>query len=264
MAGSETCRGCVYRSVNVTGRSCCDYLLMTGKSRIVQGYTKGVKPGHRCPAYATQDTQLAEKMARDKARKARIAVDSEQIRQAKRQLQRQHAADARAAFQRKLEARQAKMLELYQAGKKDDEIAQAVGCATRTVQKWRCARHLQSNAQKTGARIDDLSEKLAYLYDSGCNDYEIARALSCSRSAVQKWRKTTNRPANLKPKTKGERKKLNWKGAYELYQKGWNDVQIAENIGCSPRSVCSWRQANNLQPNLRKVTRESTKGFTKA
>lgn len=252
---AKTCRGCIYRSTQIAGGSCCDYLLLTGKSRIVQGYTKGVQPGHRCPAYETQTAKLAEK----KAKKKVLSIEQERLRLAQREIQRKRAADLRAAQQRQIEERNGKMLELYQAGKLDGEIGKAVGYSARTVAKWRQRRHLPSHASPKNI-VSENEGKMIYLYDAGYSDGAIARVIGCSASVPQKWRKQTNRPANRPVRQAGSQSQLTRAkpnvlddaATRELYRQGWNDRQIAEHFGCAQRTVCRWRHINNLPVNERR------------
>lgn len=200
---SKTCRGCAYRA-----RDCCEYLAMTGKSRVALGYTKGVKPGMRCGAYTTvaayrESKAAKEREAREKERKAafeqeRKRKEYERLKKAERAKMRRSIAEnrknAREALQRERDERLAKITQLYNSGMTDAAIAREIGVHPNTITKWRTARNLPSNLKRTD--LEPLKEQMACLYAQGLSDKKIAKALGCSSTSVLRWRQNTNRPAN--------------------------------------------------------------------
>lgn len=90
-----------------------------------------------------------------------------------------------------------KVLEMYQAGATDQEIADATGWSRRTVSKWRQSGGLPGNRKHNP--IKDREAEVARLYDQGCSDNKIARTIGCSAKAVWDWRQRTGRKANHKP-----------------------------------------------------------------
>lgn len=57
----------------------------------------------------------------------------------------------------------------------------------------------QREKQKPGPQsLLDGNERAERMYEEGWTDIEIATAMNCSKSTVQKWRKRTGRPSNGK------------------------------------------------------------------
>ena len=53
-------------------------------------------------------------------------------------------------------------------------------------------------------------------------------------------------------KTRAPRTKPDWEAAMALYKRGLNDVEIAEQIGCSKYTVYEWRKRTGLHANCGK------------
>lgn len=241
---NKTCRGCSYLGGTRDGtNNCCEYMAITGKSRIVLGLTDGVKPGMRCKAYTTA------KIAGKQEKKRPQVVRKKETERIKAERAERRAAQIRAQEQERLhrqqekEHRQSLMLEFYLAGKSDAEIASEVGLAKKTIEVWRHRNKLQSNYKSPVN-----PEALAHYYALGYSDPQIARTTGCSKSAVQKWRYRTNRPANV-PYTRAKSSSLEGTNVLELYRSGMNDQMIANQLGCSPRTICRWRELNELPKN---------------
>lgn len=90
----------------------------------------------------------------------------------------------------------ARLTELWELGLSDREIAQDLGCASRTVRKIRKQEDLPVNDQRL------LSPRMAAErrrhYDAGLSDAEIARIQGVTPESICIWRKRYSLPANRK------------------------------------------------------------------
>ena len=87
-----------------------------------------------------------------------------------------------------------KVLEMYQAGATDGEIADATGWSKRTVCKWRQGNGLPGN--RKGVSLTQREAEVIRLYEQGLSDRDIARSIGCGQVAVCRWRQRTGRKAN--------------------------------------------------------------------
>ena len=60
---------------------------------------------------------------------------------------------------------------------------------------------------------------------------------------------TGSRPKRKRKSGSGAKPKYDWEKARQLYDQGWNDGQISREIGCTPHTVCGWRQKEGLPAN---------------
>lgn len=135
------------------------------------------------------------------------------------------------------------MERLYAEGAPDREIAEAMGCGKSTVWKWRQFRGLPPNlAPPTEPKFDRVA--MMALYRKGYGDKMIARMMGCTHTTVFRWREKNNLPPvtmHIWQSTSLLAAKMR-----ELYDKGLNDRQIAEAVGCGITSVQRWRGAEGL------------------
>lgn len=105
----------------------------------------------------------------------------------------------------------------------------------------------------------DLARKM---YDTGCNDGEIARKLGCVSSTVRTWRIQNNLPAHAT--VGGSQKRFDWSLARELYDKGYDDEVISGAIGCARVTVEKWRIRRGLPSNAAEKRGRKTLDWDKA
>lgn len=177
----KSCKGCRYRShLGILGRGCA-YLLYTGRSRLGQMTPEQRKAGE-CPV--RMEGILPVRIVRPKVH----AYDIDKI------------PSNGPAKMRKMLYDSDQMLTLYDQGKSDGEIAEAVGCAKDTVQKWRRRKCLTPNVNPPRRPID--YEMVRRLYMAGLTDREIAETLGCGRNSIYEWRAGNLLPFNRKRKEK--------------------------------------------------------------
>lgn len=112
-----------------------------------------------------------------------------------------------------------------------------------------CPRY-EPKGSKPKKEETDWRSKALRLYQNGATDGEIAETLGVTRNRVQKWRyNTIKKPPNKAPK--GPKAQVDYKKMSELYRAGWNDIQIAAELGCCQVLVFRWRLKNSLPPNRR-------------
>lgn len=84
-------------------------------------------------------------------------------------------------------------MELYKAGKTDEEIAEIEKIKPKTIQAWRQRRYLPTNVK----RDETFDKKRAYqLWNDGLRDKEIGKILGCSDQVIQNWRLDEDMGAN--------------------------------------------------------------------
>ena len=92
-----------------------------------------------------------------------------------------------------------RMLELYNKGLSDGEIAKDVGCTPSAVRCWRRREGHPANVNQRPVRskYDRLTFRL--LYDQGLSDGQIARKLGCGTTTVATWRNKAGLKPNYEP-----------------------------------------------------------------
>ena len=144
------------------------------------------------------------------------------------------------------------LLELYQKGMTDGEIAREIGSVKSTIYKWRHRNELPPNGkpQDGGSKYD--YKKFRELWDRGLSDTKIAEACGCAASTVSRWRMLYG----LKTRgVSGSAPRLDRGRIRELYDRGWSDEKIAREMGCNSSTVGKWRARNDLPANGRKEMR---------
>jgi len=94
------------------------------------------------------------------------------------------------------------------------------------------------------------------LYNEGLNDREIAYKLNLSKSAIFRWRKVNNLPANV---NKGNLSIREVEKRIELINKGLGDKEIADILGINPKTFTNWRCNRGIRGNKKYETIKLTK-----
>ena len=155
----------------------CNYMMITGKSKIAQLSAEERKRGD-CHLY-------------DPAPVAEAPPETVRAKDHKYGYE-----AAKAAVKPRAESeRSRRMRELYEQGLNDCEIAEAMGITSASVWWWRSHRGLVSHRV---LQSKDLAERIRALYDRGLNDVEIACSAGCMRKTVMTWRAKNGLPNNLR------------------------------------------------------------------
>lgn len=108
------------------------------------------------------------------------------------------------------------------------------------------ARKANIGAEEVREALGINTSYVKQLCEAGHSRSEIQELTGSDYTWVDRRLKELNeRPAD-------KRFKVNWELAPELYNKGWNDSDIARKLRCSPSAVRNWRDRNNLPSNWRK------------
>lgn len=147
-------------------------------------------------------------------------------------------------------------LELYRQGLNDSAIAELEGVSQSAVSAWRRRLGLPPNKKKR-----TLKDKRHELYIKGLTDQEIADILGVTKNAITIWRYRHRLPNNnpkfkncqipSKKETQLYRGEIDEEQFLELYQKGYNDRQIGEELGIPAPVISNWRRRKGL-PTLQK------------
>lgn len=83
---------------------------------------------------------------------------------------------------------------LYDAGKSDREIAEAVGVGRRTIANWRQGQDLPCKSSRAAqAKPGDIirqSSKIKAMVQQGLDDRQIAKRIACNRNTILDFRQT--------------------------------------------------------------------------
>jgi hypothetical protein len=117
--------------------------------------------------------------------------------------------------------------------------------------------------------FDFLHEELICLYNIGLNDrymsMKIRRKFPEINFGVNKilmWRKINNLPAN---KTFGNVCKIDERAEkrfLDLYNQGFNDLEVGIILGVNPNKISDWRTRNNLKANIKRLRKTDYNGET--
>jgi DNA-binding CsgD family transcriptional regulator len=88
---------------------------------------------------------------------------------------------------------QIKLQNLYDSGKTDEEMAEAMGISRQSVQEWRHRNYLKTNNVLRTVIDEDLAFQL---WSEGKVDKEIAETLNVGNAIVQRWRNERDLPSN--------------------------------------------------------------------
>lgn len=173
-ASKERCRKCLYRNY---GESCCDYLAITGKPRIL--VSPGV--GEDCTEFRPMNGTVVRKTASMTIRPNAGERPREQLLRRSQQLYRQ-------------------MKTMYEEGMSDRAIAAELRCSASAVKRWRVREglHVNNRGSIPNKEIARRLELTRGLWAAGRTDAEIARAVGVSKRTVGKWRKDMGLAAHQK------------------------------------------------------------------
>lgn len=182
--GRKPCRrACKYRGEICRGGG-CDYLLMTGKSRLKAVYDLlgvdrlSAEQLQKEPLLRPENCPLYEKRKRGQAKKKQrpIALPGSRIRATKQP----RKAHNKGVFCFDVVV----ALRLYQQGLNDNQIAAEVGATRSNVYWWRKVNGLPSKWEP--ARMP--GDMIRQLFAEGKTNEEIASAIGKSTKAVKNWR----------------------------------------------------------------------------
>lgn len=92
------------------------------------------------------------------------------------------------------------------------------------------------------------------LYMEGLEDTEIAKEEGVARSTVTMWRNRNNLKPNLAVHPSD--KLIASSNIMELFNKGLSDIELSDAIGVSTGKVKQWRESENLESNMVRISRE--------
>jgi predicted transcriptional regulator len=78
------------------------------------------------------------------------------------------------------------------------------------------------------------------MHRNGATSYAIAKAFDVTESAVKAWKWRVGLMQHS-AETRAKYSKFR-----ELYDLGWNDIEIAEETGVNRKTICDWRKMNKL------------------
>jgi len=116
------------------------------------------------------------------------------------------------------EEEERRRMKLYRAGLSDHEMARRLGVHHSTIRFWRGRRGLPPNFKRGGPIPREEEERRLKLYRMGLSDYEIAKAVGVTPSAISNWRHRRGLPAyNPSPRARSEIKEEYLIKAINLY-----------------------------------------------
>lgn len=252
----------------------CNYMLVTGKSRIAQ-LPPDLRDPARCPLYdpggnvkpkpvfnvrpprprvprewEAKALELYKSGHNDIQIADMLGIKSHNVADFRR---RRGLPRVKQTFHR-FTFNQDKAMELYRSGRSDKEIGDAVCVSRSTIGKWRQDRGLEANTNIYIPQTKIDWSQAQQLYEQGHTDKEIADALGCCPQYVGKWRSRRGLPVHAAVRPSFVQR-IDWDSAYSMYAKGLTDKQIAAELGCSDRSVHHWRKKNCL-PSKHKIIKK--------
>ena len=115
-------------------------------------------------------------------------------------------------------------------------------------------RKLYERQEISMNRIDH--DKAIEMHADGASDRTIANEFGVTPVAVRSWRERNNLDANHasggRQEGSGREPTVDYGRAMVLHGRGWNDQEIAEDIGCDVRTIRDWRKREGLPSNFRK------------
>lgn len=139
-----------------------------------------------------------------------------------------------------------KLIELYNQGLNDHEIAKVFNVTRASVQHRRKDFGLKSKyGEMQKEMIAQRNQKIKELHSKGLNNREITEELHIDRTTVSDVIKAFG----LKSNAKRGIKRISKNTVKALYGQGLNDREIASNLGCSSAAVCKIRHMLRLKSN---------------
>lgn len=146
-----------------------------------------------------------------------------------------------------------KIFDLYKAEKTDQEIAKITKVSLAAIKKIRKKHGLEDwKSIKLKERLD----KIIYYHKQGLNDVEIAKNMGVGKQIVVSGRNKLGLISNVtqgRPKKDFEQEEK----ARKLYDKGYNDSQIARKLNVPLATVYRWRTKERLPSNFGKKPRKN-------
>lgn len=138
---------------------------------------------------------------------------------------------------------------LYDDGLDDISIGAMVGRTKSAIAKWRYRNNLPTNKQRVMDDPDDQAE-FNRLYRQGETDRAIAVKLGVSNMMVGIHRQSLGLPSNFRriPPLGGEEGQCRFR---ELYNQGYNDKEIAAELGFTAPVIGAYRNKQGLPPHGR-------------
>ena len=127
-------------------------------------------------------------------------------------------------------------------------IAESLGVSEAYIQRYRRRNGLKAPQEY----LHEWKEReFRRLHEAGMNDCEIAQELGITYYVVNEWRNNAGLESNWDIKKREYRSKVQKMEPkiQELYNQGKYDYEIAQIIGCSNRTVMSWRRKKGLPSN---------------
>ena len=138
--------------------------------------------------------------------------------------------------------RRKKLRELYDRGLNDREIAAATGISEKTAAKFRMENGLPPHPRERKHCFD--TKQAREFWEQGMTDPEIAQALGVRKATIWHWRSRAGLTcADYRKRPKG----TDWEETgRRMLENGATDREIAEAVGRSVATVCSWRKRRGL------------------
>ena len=142
------------------------------------------------------------------------------------------------------------LIELYEQGLNDSEIAVKLG-ATRTLVR---TRRVRLGLKAHGRKLLFTDQQLIELNENGLTDREIAEKLGANKYTVGYHRRRLGLKGHDNPQG-GIRRLFTDQQLIELHEQGFNDIEIGEKLGAHPTTVSVHRRRIGLKIISRKRSR---------
>lgn len=145
---------------------------------------------------------------------------------------------------------EARARELWDAGKDDKRIAEAMGVEIKAVKNWRTRQGLKNNPD-----VNVMNERFPFdatymMLMNGMSDREIGEYYGTNDKMISRWRRANGLLSATAMGTRSNRK-ANHELIEQLYNEGHTDKEISEIVGCTTDTVAGWRWHRRLPPNRR-------------
>ena len=212
---TKECYSCRYRGTlgGIELSFCCDYAWITGHCRTAMKR----RADGKCPAYEEGERYRVEVWPMDRPFRT-VVIKGRGFTHAE-------------------------LLEMYNKGMTDGEIAREIGAVKSTIYQWRHRNNLPAQAKARENLPNYDYARFRELWEQGLSDMKIARACDCSPATVSRWRTMAGLPSKGISGTPPifDREKMR-----ELYDKGLGDEAIAREIGCNKSTISKWREREDL------------------
>lgn len=141
------------------------------------------------------------------------------------------------------------MMEAWEAGCHDAEIARRSGMAVSAVAKWRKAtdRTERSAPNRTPGNHSWDRDEAKRLYDAGLPDAKIAAGVGVHKNTIVNWRRDNGLPSKSIRGRRSDAPETELEVKFtRLYEQGHSDPEIAEATAVPVKTVRTWRQKQGL------------------